>query len=890
IHGNYTDINFQSNSVTLDKDAGKAIMPYGIRKDSLLWHATMGPNTGYTYDIGVDTMNSTVFRTGDTLNLFVAGNELIKEQYIVEVKPPAADMNLAFPPLMYRNYEVTEEAPGIDTIFNVGYATRTDTLLKYIEVAPNASVSFEWVDGVTRPDVKNGDIFKVTAENGLVKRYYIKVNDYVPNENVLLSQIYVNGDSIEVFAPNSYNYSVTLPMGTVNLPAIQPIPQDRRSTIVVTPPKLTGTSADRTAIITVTAENDTLSQQYFVTFNVAVEKPDFIGDPFISQFIRATAVAIEIYNPSSDFVDLSNYIYFNIQSGALTTYESIFTEEAIKNNLINYMRFGYYVDTTRHDGVFFLPTDKVDAFVEPGKTFGMLQDQPKWRDPSVYQKSQFISNRAEEYGFEDMSGMHQNQYNPGHPQVLLKIINDSIIAGTKSATDPNDFELIDLIGEFGNTTNFMFGEDSVQWANAGRREMIVRLPWVWRGNPNSSFSPEGDFGLEDESTLEWDYQSYENLGNNGKWVSFGYGEHFAEPVSVHLSTVTSKVYSVSDGYIQEQSIKGVLPQTSMETFYANLIKANKDQKFKLMSGGIEKSDADDILEGDKLIVTSADSVNVTTYVISLGALSSEAYLYSDVYSVDGLKIQGIVPGDLLSDVLANVYASPGATIDVLDDKGQVVPTSFLNADTMMVDMLANDNMVLVVTAEDKNTQRTYSFQFMRASDDAWVMSTYYTVIQGENVILGLLNGENVTNVLANLIIPRDATIKIVDKLGNERPFGTVAFDDKVVVTSASKAVSATYLLSFEGEGTIVSVKEEIKPDLSLMVYPNPTTDYCIVKGTVGARNVVVRNLLGSVLYARNIENNSGQIKIEMNGYDNGIYLISIVNSDRSVHTLKVIKR
>ena len=51
----------------------------------------------------------------------------------------------------------------------VAFASRVDTLFKYLEKAPAATWEIVWVDGNVRTDLKKGDKLKVTAENGDVK-------------------------------------------------------------------------------------------------------------------------------------------------------------------------------------------------------------------------------------------------------------------------------------------------------------------------------------------------------------------------------------------------------------------------------------------------------------------------------------------------------------------------------------------------------------------------------------------------------------------------------------------------------------------------------------------------------------------------------------------------
>ncbi len=179
--------------ITIDDAAGTITLPWGIRKGA--WDVTnnrsqgifdaieWGDGMAWNYQELGDTA-SAVCQTGDTLNVFVVGNTLIDKSYQIIVTEPTADNALVVPkrdfddefynswfhgasfgpgytssptPLedrrMYQPYTVSEDVPGMDTIGNVPYATRTDSLLKYLEMAPKATPEFVFVDGVDRVDL-----------------------------------------------------------------------------------------------------------------------------------------------------------------------------------------------------------------------------------------------------------------------------------------------------------------------------------------------------------------------------------------------------------------------------------------------------------------------------------------------------------------------------------------------------------------------------------------------------------------------------------------------------------------------------------------------------------------------------------------------------------------
>ena len=147
-----------------------------------------------------EVITHNILQTGDVLQLKSFGNTMQTKDLAITVSAPASDMNKAFPVRstgLYDNldptsiivikgtrYYVTDNMPTIDTIGNVPFATRVDTLFKYIEWASNASAEIIWKDGSERVDLMNGDILEVTAENGSKKQYYIDVLDYVMSDDV----------------------------------------------------------------------------------------------------------------------------------------------------------------------------------------------------------------------------------------------------------------------------------------------------------------------------------------------------------------------------------------------------------------------------------------------------------------------------------------------------------------------------------------------------------------------------------------------------------------------------------------------------------------------------------------------------------------------------------
>jgi hypothetical protein len=249
--------------------AGKKIkVPWGTRKpDGIMQKMMKKDGVAWYYHSGATLADSLTYavRTGDTLEVMVAGNDLDRAKFVIEVKEPKASDNIVIPGIPWDadgNYKgaildnfnewpvVTMNDSGMDTIrgyktqhyanipnpdywYGIPYATRVDTLVKLLEKPENATWEIVFVDGIERPDLKDGDILKVTAEDATTKEYYIKVQDYVPSASNQLASItwpdipefYKGlfgwvGDTIPRFEPFALDYIVKVPEEVEGIPAL----------------------------------------------------------------------------------------------------------------------------------------------------------------------------------------------------------------------------------------------------------------------------------------------------------------------------------------------------------------------------------------------------------------------------------------------------------------------------------------------------------------------------------------------------------------------------------------------------------------------------------------------------------------------------------------------
>jgi hypothetical protein len=134
-------------------------------------------------------------------------------------------------------------------------------------------------------------------------------------------------------------------------------------------------------------------------------------------------------------------------------------------------------------------------------------------------------------------------------------------------------------------------------------------------------------------------------------------------------------------------------------------------------------------------------------------------------------------------------------MDVVNSEGAYVSTKILNYDTSYVDVTVNPGTYLDVLAEDGLTRIVYQLLPTSTENDAFVLSDVYSVTQSNNLIRFIPGGTNVQTLLSNIVPAKDATIKLVNKMGQERTDGGISRDDKIVVTSANGMVSRVYHLS-----------------------------------------------------------------------------------------------
>ncbi len=756
---------------------------------------------------------------------------------------------------------VTQHTSGPDSItgnwYGIPYATSVDSLLMHLEKPSNAKWEIVSVDGVVRPDVKHGDKLKVTAQNGAIKEYFIEVRPLQPNHNAYLASItwpdipeaYKGlfgwvGDTVPGFNATTYNYRITVPMDVDGIPALVAKTEQLNSKVQVKrATSLFGTTAERTISFVVTAEDDSVTYTYNVELVKEIDPSKlqpYYADPFLSEFIFWEAWAnsyAEIANPGNQPLDLSNYMFASqwntnpsgvIQSRMGTTeWLDRYDKYVPGYKWVNEAQWAVTPGILEQDL-------NVNAIVMPGDVFAMGAiytdgtTNPSWIPdyrwpvpaqldiqfnmyPNNSNKRDFPNGFVNPWGEAvSTNGAMMHKWS-NSSFFMFKILNDSIKQGLKPANDPNDFELIET-WSMASTTDWVVG--------GKKAEMItnwIRKPQIYKGN--TGFETAGSFGT-DPATSEWTYSDRPYWSARGiGWpldilnVGNDLGQHFMYEATQYKSTVSSIVYKVTEGYSMNEGIRGMTPGTTVADFMGGLTKAHEMQTLTVKGAAGELAMSDVLNLNDTLVVMSADSMNITKYILNVNeeGLSSNAVLTSSRYSVTidqqpksaseanaeaGVgNIKGFDYGTALRTILANITVPSGATLAVIDVNGAYVPLKMLNFDSTYINVTVNSNIYINVVAENGVTQINYQLIPSTSDNDAFLLSDVYSVVQKDLLVQYVPRGTNVSTLLANLVPSGHATMKLINKMGQERLDGGVADDDKVVVTSANGQVTRSYYIS-----------------------------------------------------------------------------------------------
>lgn len=766
-HGDFDiDYSIVNDKISVDEANATITVPWEIaRGEALAGYFDFGDGMAWSFDENTADSVYTNIQDGDIFSMYALGDNLKEMELTVNVTAPTSDVAIAFPKRIYSN-SVSSIMPGnavdvigdeepfkwrnlfqitdgleLDSIYNIPHGTSVDTLMKYIYVPEKASAEVVLQGGQERTNLKKGDKFIVTSENGeKVKEYLIEVRDYMPSTNAKLGMISWpeynpnvywewTSDTIPDFSPNTFSYTIKIDDNTSQIPALQFKPLNNNATVEVCRAiDINGTIEQRTTTAKVIAEDGISTNIYKVKFELqSVDQQPNIAEPFISEFMLGWiyAYGTEIYNPGSVDLDLDGYMLLNgdaDQNLAEALAASTESDEIYRYVYAFGKRFknDESAEAFAAEPGFLVSDDVTNTIVKPNDVFvlGTLNDY-SWPGGKKSDKEGFVAvyehfrdvldmtfygwsfqhdNSSPTDSINDEFNLHSwgiKQHRYKNPSVigftsyggrsynsifLLKIENDSVTNGSKNIYDPEDYTIVDRFQKDPETDKFYLSGIDLR-DPSWNRWSITRHSDVWRGVTEPGEGIGDDMGrLADNSQWEIYHNTNRPEGVGGNEIFESIGSHAMDPVTNYLSTVTSLTFDVTPGYEGELSITGDMNGLTVETFIEQLDKSDETQILKVYNADSDVlSQNDPVANGFMLKVSSGNGRNVTMYNIIDSPLSDDNLLKVK----DGAGLSVSMSGT--EGVVSNVAL--GVTIkSILDDL--IVPsTAVLN----VIDN--NDNLI-----------------------------------------------------------------------------------------------------------------------------------------------------------------------------------------------------
>ena len=169
--------------------------------------------------------------------------------------------------------------------------------------------------------------------------------------------------------------------------------------------------------------------------------------------------------------------------------------------------------------------------------------------------------------------------------------------------------------------------------------------------------------------------------------------------------------------------------------------------------------------------------------------------FNEIIEAGSATIEGFEYGTSLKTILDNIEIPAGATLNIISGDGHYIPVKQRNFNTEYIYVTVSPNTYFEVIAEYKKTTIRYHLLPESSTSDAFLLSDMYHIIQKNFLVEFVPRGTSVGSFLANVTPSLGATVKILDKLGNQRFDGEIYQDDEVLVTSADGLVTNVYFLS-----------------------------------------------------------------------------------------------
>ncbi len=215
------------------------------------------------------------------------------------------------------------------------------------------------------------------------------------------------------------------------------------------------------------------------------------------------------------------------------------------------------------------------------------------------------------------------------------------------------------------------------------------------------------------------------------------------------------------------------------------------------------------------------------------------------------------------------------------------------------DALQAENDTIIVNEKSPNDDVTLYIGFKNTASRSINAHVTATHISGSNQIkvIGMCAGgcsETMTTPLftiegESMYNGFDALLEIDPNL----PKGTSTLFQFTVQDTLNLSNNASVYVKYVIDSTLGISNSIAKKDIAVNIYPNPTKGkttiaYSLPENAVANSQIVVRNMLGTIVMEVPIHEVKGSKNIDFSSYPNGVYFYSITNNGKVYQTKKLI--
>jgi len=890
------DRYFRSDVIGIDWINQILDVPWGIYRDSLLHEIYTTKELIWEYQISGSTEDSLhqICTTGDSLTMYAYGDSLLQMDFRVKVVEPAEDMALVFPlnskdlkwdGKYHSMFSVTENDPVMDSITGVTYATRVDTLLKYLEKAPDASWEIVWVDDQERTDLVRGDILRVRAENGTTsKDYYIDVDTLPePSHNATLAAITWpdvpeatmqdpawRHDTIPGFVPDQFEYTITVPCGINTVPALVAFPENINAGVNIGRAKtINGPVADRTTTITVTAEDDTTTLTYTVVF----EKELLPGEPvpiiysyyYIINDTLKTIQGVVTNTSVQDFMarilktddDQLLRVLSGEDGSEMASGDTIADTDTLEVTSADEMNVTKYVLSVSDEGL-----DSDAVLTSDEYTIEISGSEGTISGIQAGTTIETVLNNISIPADASLQVINEND-----ELVPLRILNfDTVYVATQAsylirfeviAQDMQTKIVYRLQPAVSMSDAFVYSnlyevDQQVQLISFIPSGITVPtlLTHLWT-NKGASIKVVDNMGFERMmAPVLYNYQVVVTSGDGTK--DKAYYLQFLEEEEGADAYVLSDVFTVNRALLE---IYGITDSVTAEEFMNSIIPARLAAVKVVDENGDEKTSGSLEPGKDMLVVTSGNGKNQVEYSLLISRRYMVIFIVSD----------GTNPVD-------------NAVINIGND------TLITNALGVASINLTGGQYEYSVTKGDASAAGTFSVADADLTENVTVRVPTYTVTMTVTDGTNPISGAGIS--MAGIVLLTNASGQVVFNIPNGIYYYTVTrpgyqyYADSVSVSDAN--MNLNLVLS--------AVSAHSSEDMGISIYPNPSQGKLIIERQEisGIMNVRISNVTGKVIF-ENKYDPALHNTINLENLEQGMYFIQLRINDEPVSRKLIIK-